>query len=66
MSILKVNTIQSYTAASAVVVNDSLTVTGSNSIKFDLNSVPTSSAGLSAGDIYRTGSSFDEIKIVVS
>ena len=63
MSTLKVNNIESFTGQSAVIVNDALTVTGSNSIKFDLNCLPTSSANLETGTLYRTGSSYDEIKI---
>ena len=66
MSILKVNTIQSYTAASPVTINDSLTVTGSLSrIKLDLLSLPTSSAGVTTGELYRTGSNLDEIRIAI-
>jgi len=70
MSTLKVNNIESYTAASAVTVKDSLTVTGSvnqitsNTIIFG-NLLPTSSLGLDRGQLYRTGSNFDEIKITL-
>ena len=40
-----------------------LAVFASESITFDLNAIPTSSLGLSAGQLYRTGSDFDDIKI---
>jgi hypothetical protein len=65
MSLLKVNTIQSYTDSEPVIINDSFIVTGSNFIKFDQNAIPTSSLGLAYGQLYRTGSNLDEIRIKV-
>jgi len=40
-----------------------LAVFATASILFDTGSIPTSSLGLSTGQLYRTGSSLDEIKI---
>ena len=66
-SFAKINTITP-ASSTTVILSGSITVSGSNSRRFkfgNVNIIPTSSVGLPTGTIYRTGSSFDEIKIVV-
>lgn len=66
-SFAKIDTIRP-SSENTVILSGSITVSGSNVRRFkfgNVNMVPTSSAGLPTGTIYRTGSNFDEIKIVV-